>query len=541
MSNVSNIPLENAYEVELENSMTSTQTTMVVSEAPAFTLPGGQGVYAVIDPKNSFREVVLITGIAGTTLTVTRGQSDYDGGASTATTHSGGAIIIITNSYHIFDEYADAINSKLDQDGGNTTTTFDLDLSGSDFRIRLDGSDMKFTDDNQAEVTLSTLAAAAGVDDKFRISNADTTSEYADDKITVTSGTGATVTKSITSPAGNEKLNIDVALDITTAGVDAHDIYTPAYLTGGNSAEGTFSNWLAVLDGEFQITIDGATYNISGIDFTGVTDMASVADYLQIAIRAATSGSETCVWSTNHFVITSGDLTSSSAITVTSTVAAPAGTDISGAGAANWMDCDVGNGVVTNAVRNDAADAGKVILLDSSGYIDGGFMPDNLRDAAETGSTDITGTELESMSDGSDITDSLHEHSQYSVITNTGQGSRAAATASGTENIAHGLGRQPKQILFFAGTTTGGAGSGYFRSSGVTDSGLGNNATGAQDTGGGAVVGTQFAGLCMKMRQGAVEASQAASVTAWDATNFTLTWTKTGAGLFTHYTWIALA
>jgi hypothetical protein len=428
MTNFVNIPLENAFETTLENSISSTDVSVTLSDAPSFSLPGGQGVYAVIDPKNSYREVVLITAISGATLTVTRGQPDYSGGASTVQEHSGGATVVITNTYQVYSELATAVNSKLDANGGNATTTFDLDLSGSNFRIRKDGGSMKFTDDVQSEVSLSALAAAAGTDEKSKVSAADTTTGYLNTKITVSSGSGATVTKSITSPAGDERLNIDVALNPTTASIAEHLIYTPAYLTGGNSAESAFNNWLAVLDGSFAITINGTLRNVTGINFTGVTSMEDVATKIQTAIRALTTSTETVVWSTDHFVISSILTTSSSAITVTS--AAGAGTDISGAGASNWMDCNVGSGVVTAAVLNRAADASKLVRLDTNGQIETDLMQAEMREA-ETffAATNITGAEAETLTAGTaSMADTLHAHQVQYDIDNSVMGTGLLST-----------------------------------------------------------------------------------------------------------------
>jgi hypothetical protein len=75
--------------------------------------------------------------------------------------------------------------------------------------------------------------------------------------------------------------------------------------------------------------------------------MHQIAEAIEDAIRAVTSGKEEVEWSTDHFIIHSGDTSSTSAITVTSAVSGGAGTDISGAGATTFMDCDTGNGTVT--------------------------------------------------------------------------------------------------------------------------------------------------------------------------------------------------
>ena len=217
---VVNIPLQNDFETELSATISAVALTFDIEDAPGFALPVGQAVYAVIEPLSSTnREVVLITGISGTTLTVTRGLADYSGGATTAATHSGGSTFVITDTWQIFDEYATAINSKLDNDGGNSTTSLDIAVTGTSVRIREDSGELKLTDDLTAEVSLSTLAAAAGVDTQVRVSVADTTSNFLDNKITV-SGTGLVVTKSITSPGGDEKLNIDVTSTAEDASVD---------------------------------------------------------------------------------------------------------------------------------------------------------------------------------------------------------------------------------------------------------------------------------------------------------------------------------
>jgi len=380
MTNTTILPLENAYKTVLTASVDNAVVTLVVDIAPSITVPAGKKIPAVIDPKNNFREVVFITAIVGSTLTVERGGADYDGGPSTANAHSAGATIVITNPFNIFKDFSDAIDSKLDSDGGNPTTTWDLDVTGSDFRFRLDAGDMKFRDDNQAEVTLSALAAAAGIDDKAKVTAADTTSKYLDDAITISSGAGATVVKSVVNPGGNETLNIDVALDALGAGVVDHEVYTPAFLTGGNAPETVVAIWDSVADGEFQITIDGVTRNVAGLNFQApaVLSMADVAAVIQVGIRALTTSTETCTWSGVAFVITSANTTVTSTITITSTVAVPAGTDISGAGAGAYMDCDAGStAVVTAAVLDPTADAGKLVVLAASGNIDGALVDAN--------------------------------------------------------------------------------------------------------------------------------------------------------------------
>jgi len=123
--------------------------------------------------------------------------------------------------------------------------------------------------------------------------------------------------------------------------------YNPAYLTGGASATSVVATWNAVTDGTFTIFINGVEYDITGLNFSTDTTMALIAARIQAAIRTATSSLETCVFETDKFIIRSVNITSASAITVTS--AKGSGTDISGAGGTAFMDSETGRGTVTNS------------------------------------------------------------------------------------------------------------------------------------------------------------------------------------------------
>jgi len=205
---------------------------------------------------------------------------------------------------------------------------------------------------NQDDVTASDLV---------KISATDTTPGYLMSKITA----GANVTVTQVGAGGNETLSIASSSPNTT--VAQHATYTPAFLTGDTGAQSNYLLWHGVTNGSFRITIDGTAYNVGNMNFASAGSMVVVAMFIQIHLRDATGGLETVTWDTNHFVITSANTTSSSAITVLSTSTGTVGTDISGAGASDWMDADAGNGVVTNKVLNKIADAGKVIALDSEG------------------------------------------------------------------------------------------------------------------------------------------------------------------------------
>lgn len=192
--------------------------------------------------------------------------------------------------------------------------------------------------------------------------------------------------------------------------IKTHATYTPAYLTGGTSATTNIPQWAGTTDGSFQITIDGTPRSITGINFTGVTDMAGVATKLQTALRTVTGSTETVVWSTNHFVISSANTTSSSAITVCT--AGASGTDISGAGGVAYMDCDAGaaDEAVTNAVLDITQDANKTPLLESDGLLPTGLIATGTSDNTkylrgdktwQTIASIVSGVTIPSFGDGS--------------------------------------------------------------------------------------------------------------------------------------------
>lgn len=219
----------------------------------------------------------------------------------------------------------------------------------------------QYSNDGIAWVNLTDVSAS----DLVKVSANDTTPGYLNGKLVA----GDNVTLTENNDGGNETLT--VAATSQRDGITTHIIYTPGFLTGGTSAESNFAVWNDKTDGSFRITIDGGgAQNVDGIDFTGDASMADVAATIQAALRVVTSSTETVVWSTDHFIITSANTTSSSAIAVLETSTGTVGTDISGAGASDWMDADTGNGVATAAVLDPTADVGKVGLLDATGKLD---------------------------------------------------------------------------------------------------------------------------------------------------------------------------
>ncbi len=132
------------------------------------------------------------------------------------------------------------------------------------------------------------------------------------------------------------------------------------------------------------------------------------------------------------------------------------------------------------------------------------------------GATDMTGAEAEMLTDNSTLT-SKHFHKKTHGVIN-----RDMTAASGAVTTAHGLGVTPKLIRLTAkvGTTNGTTNESYGIYNGSTTSTVyvANNSTlaSASDTTNAVLIQTSAGN------------SQVA-VATFDATNITLTWTKTGA------------
>ena len=247
-------------------------------------------------------------------------------------------------------------------DGTDTNVTIKhLETGGEKGFLRKNKTTSKVEYSNDGTVWTSIDAVVAG--SLVVVSAGDTTPGNLEDKMTA--GSGIILTK--LNAGGNEEL--EVTADIAGAAIDEPDTYTPAYLTGGTSPTSNHLLWTGTADGSFRVTLDGTIRDVT-TDFTTATSMADVASLMQTALRVLTGDLVTIAWTT-RFIITSASTSSSSAITVLS--ATGTGTDVSGAGAFDGMDSDTGNGVVTDAVINQPADAGKIVKLDATGKFNEDF------------------------------------------------------------------------------------------------------------------------------------------------------------------------
>lgn len=233
--------LSTSYEVEssLKTTLKTTispSTTTGIQINYAFTVTSGVlnlDGGTISEEYISFGGATVSSGI--TTLSdVVRGLNlngdTFTGSSTRASQHTGGVSTVELTNYHSL------YNLKANKDRANTFTASQT-ISGtnkwffndSDSYIYDNGTDISFRSSAQSEVSLSTLAAAAGTDEKTKVSVTDTTNGYLGSKLT--GGDGITLTA--INGGGNETLDID--LDLAASG------------------------GLEISGGQLQINLDGST------------------------------------------------------------------------------------------------------------------------------------------------------------------------------------------------------------------------------------------------------------------------------------------
>ncbi len=107
-----------------------------------------------------------------------------------------------------------------------------------------------------------------------------------------------------------------------------------AQLRGGSVVDNAtnLALFTAIIDGSFTISIDGASQDITALNFSADTDLSEVADAIQTALQAVATGgftAATCTHTNGRFLINSGTTGILSLISFLTLVSPATGTDIS--------------------------------------------------------------------------------------------------------------------------------------------------------------------------------------------------------------------
>lgn len=103
-----------------------------------------------------------------------------------------------------------------------------------------------------------------------------------------------------------------------------------ANINGGTVLSTELATFQAITDGTFTISIDGVSTNFTGLDFSSATGMGDIATAIETSLQAVVTGgytAATCVYDTDHFVVTSGTTGASS--TISYMTVEGTGTDVS--------------------------------------------------------------------------------------------------------------------------------------------------------------------------------------------------------------------
>lgn len=115
------------------------------------------------------------------------------------------------------------------------SSTNELRFADSATAIWDDGTSLSFKDSTTATKTLAQLSAAAGTDEKAKVSIDDTTGDYLLNKLTA--GAGVTLTE--TNPAGDEEITIAAVNTVATGHTGLSTITTGGLLVGAGTSNMT--------------------------------------------------------------------------------------------------------------------------------------------------------------------------------------------------------------------------------------------------------------------------------------------------------------
>ncbi len=151
------------------------------------------------------------------------------------------------------------------------------------------------------------------------------------------------------------------------------------FLTTG--ATGDIAAFTAVTDGSFTVSVDAVSVDVSGLDFSGAADLAACAVIIQAGLTAA-GAATSVIHDGASFVITSDSTGDSSTVSVLTTTAPAAGTDISGEQYMNGRDGEA----ITQQGYTPGTIADEALLVQKAAgckgkFVYGWLLEESLRDS----------------------------------------------------------------------------------------------------------------------------------------------------------------
>lgn len=295
-----------------------------------------------------------------------------------------------------------------------------IQLTAADTYLDKVGSDMVFKDPSNALTTLSQLTAGAGTDTKFRISAADTTSNFAENKLVA--GSGVTLTKN--NAGANETLTIAAPANSTYA-IDSSG--TDAYVANPSTPLTSYTDGYPMEFEPGTSNTGPATVNYSSLGFIPIKK----GNYIDLSTGDISFGQKVLgISSVKSVTFTAGLL-----------VAATSGT-LTG----NWgYKTGVYSVLFSNSDLRDVTLTKGATTATWSGGLSG----------AATANASARWFEMQTPSGSlSSGVDAGNDHFHLKVTNND---SWLVTGAAQTSVKAHGLGRLPKIVTIYWGTTTSSA------------------------------------------------------------------------------------
>ncbi len=298
--------VSNESEMFLNVAISTTQTSGIIIAAPqrngsnktfGTTAGGVLRITSGSQIEDIFYQTATVNADYTVTLSATGLIRNLDPNNQTAYVSLGagysfgkGSVVELTQDCRLFNLKA-SVDTANTFTGTQTVTTLDFGGTSAYIKTTDSGTNLKFKDGSTAEQTLSALAAAAGTDHKVLATSADTTANYLNSKITVTSP----ITKTTNNPAGNEDIGLSLAtVTVPTGGTGLTSATAYAVVCGGTTSTGAFQSIASVGSSTNVLTSNGAS---------NLPTFQAPKYYDQVVYMGYTTSSSTPISDTNTNII----------------------------------------------------------------------------------------------------------------------------------------------------------------------------------------------------------------------------------------------